>query len=117
MTNEETIKILEYEKNKLIWDGVDKDYYGASAVEAINNAISALQKLENNRLHELRKNHEDLPEIGTHIVYLFKCVEHGRSILGSNACYYGRHLLDDWGAYKYIACKECGFEEIEPFEE
>lgn len=50
-------------------------------------------------------------------LYLFKRDGYGRSFLYSNTCYYGRHSLDDWGAYKYIAWKECGFEEIEPFEE
>lgn len=93
MTNEEAVYEL---KRKLPARVFGTELY----CEAYEIAIDALEKADRYKLHDLRKNPNDLPDDGELIVYAFTIA--GMETV-TNTTFYNHYALRNNGYIKYIA--------------
>lgn len=74
-------------------------------IEALQLAIKDLDARYFYRWHDIRKNSEDLPEIGSEIVYMFSYTEYGqrRKKSTNTHVYTGPDFFEDYEDIRYIA--------------
>lgn len=76
-------------------------------IEALELAIKDLEARYFYRWHDIRKNSDDLPEIGSEIVYMFSYTERGqkRKKTTNTHIYTGPGFFEDYDDIKFQAWK------------
>lgn len=108
MTNEEAIQLLSVICTDTIYQShqtSDEDEYKEIRrfVKALDKGIEALENADKYRWHDLRKNPEDLPVIGSEVVVepkdTLNCLYETKHTVCRYGCYYGRYMFegDEYG--------------------